>query len=323
MKSMSQKRTKLVLLVAIAAVAMTTFVATPEAAFKNPSGVCTTTSCDYILDNVTPPGFTGGPSNTSICVEGKENEWHFVLTQLNNPTDVTAPATIVAVFLSSPTNEILLVDVNKTVDDPEVGYTLVNAHLTDTLLGAFATISGLPEPLDADLWPGRFNLSHAPCTTSPPPQVGSLTACKYYDFNANGVNNSESPLAGWPMTIDPVDGASQPPTQGTNAAGCVTWTPLAPGTYTVTEGVPNEDNWVNSDPGNGTFAESASVVQGETSRVEFGNYCTEPSGGNTPICARIPWVPLDNIPLGCNGHTLLFARLAAIEDIKRLRRQPL
>ena len=45
--------------------------------------------------------------------------------------------------------------------------------------------------------------------------------------------------------------------------------------------------------------------------------------GQTLICARIPWVPLDNIPLGCNGHTLLFARLAAIEDIKRLRRQPL
>ena len=41
------------------------------------------------------------------------------------------------------------------------------------------------------------------------------------------------------------------------------------------------------------------------------------------ICARIPWVPLDNMPLGCNGHALLFARLAAIEDIKRLGRQPL
>jgi hypothetical protein len=48
-----------------------------------------------------------------------------------------------------------------------------------------------------------------------------------------------------------------------------------------------------------------------------------PPGGLRVICARIPWVPLDNIPLGCNGHTLLFARLAAIEDIKRLRRQPL
>ena len=42
-----------------------------------------------------------------------------------------------------------------------------------------------------------------------------------------------------------------------------------------------------------------------------------------PFCARIPWVPLDNMPLGCNGHALLFARLAAIEDIKRLGRQPL
>ena len=49
----------------------------------------------------------------------------------------------------------------------------------------------------------------------------------------------------------------------------------------------------------------------------------QPSTPFFPICARIPWVPLDNIPLGCNGHTLLFARLAAIEDIKRLRRQPL
>jgi len=43
----------------------------------------------------------------------------------------------------------------------------------------------------------------------------------------------------------------------------------------------------------------------------------------SPICARIPEVPLDNRPLGCNGHTLLLARLTAIEDIKRLRRQPL
>jgi hypothetical protein len=57
--------------------------------------------------------------------------------------------------------------------------------------------------------------------------------------------------------------------------------------------------------------------------VAFLSLLTPPSGGGQVICARIPWVPLDNLPLGCNGHTLLFARLAAIEDIKRLRRQPL
>ena len=45
--------------------------------------------------------------------------------------------------------------------------------------------------------------------------------------------------------------------------------------------------------------------------------------GLVVICARIPWVPLDSMPLGCNGHALLFAHLAAIEDIKRLGRQPL
>ena len=29
------------------------------------------------------------------------------------------------------------------------------------------------------------------------------------------------------------------------------------------------------------------------------------TGGQRPICARIPWVPLDNIPLGCNGVVYL------------------
>jgi len=48
-----------------------------------------------------------------------------------------------------------------------------------------------------------------------------------------------------------------------------------------------------------------------------------PWQGQEVICARIPWVPLDSMPLGCNGHALLFAHLAAIEDIKRLGRQPL
>ena len=52
-------------------------------------------------------------------------------------------------------------------------------------------------------------------------------------------------------------------------------------------------------------------------------HCLVTGGGADPICARIPWVPLDSMPLGCNGHALLFAHLAAIEDIKRLGRQPL
>ena len=42
-----------------------------------------------------------------------------------------------------------------------------------------------------------------------------------------------------------------------------------------------------------------------------------------PFAPGYTWVPLNNMPLGCNGHALLFARLAAIEDIERLGRKPL
>src|SRR5262249_37568239 len=45
------------------------------------------------------------------------------------------------------------------------------------------------------------------------------------------------------------------------------------------------------------------------------------AGAGNLICARIPWVPRDTMPLGCNGHALLCARRAAIEDSKRLGRQ--
>jgi len=47
--------------------------------------------------------------------------------------------------------------------------------------------------------------------------------------------------------------------------------------YTVTEGTPNQSNWVHSTPG----SVSVNVVFGESSAVNFGNYCRVPSGGLT------------------------------------------
>ena len=41
---------------------------------------------------------------------------------------------------------------------------------------------------------------------------------------------------------------------------------------------------------------------------------------SSPICARIPWVHLAHMPLGCNGQALWLVRLAALEDIKCLGR---
>ena len=109
---------------------------------------------------------------------------------------------------------------------------------------------------------------------------GNISACKYYDFNANGaLDPGEQGLDGWPMTIDPLDGATPNVATQTTTAGCVTWSTLDPvfNPYNVTEGTPNEPNWIHSTP----VSQPVNVVTGQTQTVNFGNYCKVPSGGLT------------------------------------------
>ena len=112
-----------------------------------------------------------------------------------------------------------------------------------------------------------------------PPQT-ELTACKYFDFNANGtLDPGEQGLDGWPMTLDPLDGATPNVATQLTSAGCVTWTTLDPSfnPYTVTEGTPNEPNWFHSTP----VSQAVNVAPGSPQHVDFGNYCKVPSGGLT------------------------------------------
>lgn len=117
------------------------------------------------------------------------------------------------------------------------------------------------------------------CATENP--KGTVDACKYYDFNANGtLDPGEQGLDGWPMTINPLDGATpNVATQLTSAGGCVTWSTLDPAfnPYTVTEGTPNEPNWFHST----SVSVPVTVVAGQEQTVNFGNYCKVPSGGLT------------------------------------------
>jgi hypothetical protein len=109
---------------------------------------------------------------------------------------------------------------------------------------------------------------------------GNVTACKYYDSNANGtLDPGEQGLDGWPMTIDPLDGATPNVATQLTSAGCVTWSTLDPvfNPYTVTEGTPNEINWFHST----AVSKPVNVVTGQTQTVDFGNYCKVPSGGLT------------------------------------------
>jgi len=113
------------------------------------------------------------------------------------------------------------------------------------------------------------------------PAQGSLSACKYYDFNTNGVQDgSEINLPNWPMTITPLDGGIPAVgTQITDVTGCVTWSHLDPSLspYSITEGIPIQANWFQS---NGT-SQDVTVVPADIATVKFGNYCKVPSGGLT------------------------------------------
>lgn len=120
----------------------------------------------------------------------------------------------------------------------------------------------------------------------PPPQKGFLTACKYYDANADAAFDNNESLVDWAFQVDPLDNAD--PNTAVQTGACVTWE-IDPDNYTVQEGVPVETNWFNTDPGPnpthlvaGTVvSKPATVVAGETTEVDFGNYCVGAGGGLT------------------------------------------
>ena len=119
----------------------------------------------------------------------------------------------------------------------------------------------------------------------PIPQCGvspssAITACKFYDADADGIQDpTDPPLDNWPITLSPLGSAVPAQATQLTSDGCVSWgnldTALNP--YTVTEGTPDQSNWIHSTPSSATV----NIVFGETSTVEFGNYCTVGSGGRT------------------------------------------
>jgi hypothetical protein len=100
------------------------------------------------------------------------------------------------------------------------------------------------------------------------PASGTLNVNKFYDANANGINDDGQLITGWKIRI--VDDTE-----------LFRFTPVsvivAPDDYVVSEFDPSETNWVHTtaNPVNVT------VGAGETKTVEFGNLCLGPGGGHT------------------------------------------
>ena len=100
------------------------------------------------------------------------------------------------------------------------------------------------------------------------PTNGTLNVNKFYDANANGLNDDGQPITGWKIRI-------------TDDVELFRFTPvsviLAPDDYIVTEFDPAETNWIHTtlNPVNVT------LVAGDNKTVEFGNLCLAAGGGHT------------------------------------------
>jgi hypothetical protein len=100
------------------------------------------------------------------------------------------------------------------------------------------------------------------------PATGTLTVNKFYDANANGLNDDGQLITGWKVRI-------------LDDTELFRFTPvsviLAPDNYVVSEFDPAETNWIHTtlNPVNVT------LDAGETETVEFGNLCLGSGGGHT------------------------------------------
>ncbi|NND75340.1 MAG: hypothetical protein HKN44_10075 [Ilumatobacter sp.] len=104
------------------------------------------------------------------------------------------------------------------------------------------------------------------------PDPTTIEATKYYDANANGVNDAgDLPIADWPIFID---GADDLVVATTGADGKVA-TEVEPGDYTVSEGLAS--GWMNVSPA----SVDVTAVAEENVSVAFGNLCLGAGGGKT------------------------------------------
>jgi len=96
----------------------------------------------------------------------------------------------------------------------------------------------------------------------------TLNVIKFYDANANGINDDGQLITGWKIHIQ-------------DAIDLIRYTPvtiiLDPDTYTITEATPIETNWFGTTPNPVTIT----LENGGTLPVEFGNLCLGAGGGLT------------------------------------------
>jgi hypothetical protein len=100
------------------------------------------------------------------------------------------------------------------------------------------------------------------------PEVATLNVIKFYDANANGINDDGQLITGWKVRIQ-------------NGIDVIRYTPVSmiveAGSYTVSEFMPEQGNWQATTP----TSVGVTLAAGETATVAFGNLCLGAGGGHT------------------------------------------
>jgi hypothetical protein len=95
----------------------------------------------------------------------------------------------------------------------------------------------------------------------------TLHVIKFYDANANGLNDDGQLITGWKVNIMDIN------IDRTTPVTVI----VSPGDYTVTEYMPHEINWIATTQ-NPVYI---TLNNGDNKTVEFGNVCLGPGGGRT------------------------------------------
>ncbi|MFW6305273.1 MAG: MSCRAMM family protein, partial [Candidatus Saliniplasma sp.] len=96
-------------------------------------------------------------------------------------------------------------------------------------------------------------------------QYGSLRVCKFYDEDMDGEWGDEEGLMDWEILVYDETGTELEYRGFTECGGCVVFEDILPGTYVVTEVIP--DGWFNTTADEFTVE----VNPGEETEVHFGN----------------------------------------------------
>ena len=103
-----------------------------------------------------------------------------------------------------------------------------------------------------------------------PGETATLCVNKFYDANANGLDDDGQPINGWKYQVFADDNLIID-------AETYHCSVVDPGTYHVIEGTPVENTWVHTTPGQVDLT----LANGETKTADFGNLCLGAGGGLT------------------------------------------